>query len=83
MQEFKPGISYTQEHLELFIKSLEIVIPGLKLSVKTLGSIINDNYVVEETRHRSVHQLDNYFYKNIVPNPCTGKQIKINTTKSR
>lgn len=84
MQEFKPGISYTQEHLELFINSLKIVIPGLKLSVKLLGSIIKDNYVVEETRHRSVHQLDNYFYKNIVPNWCTdekNKQIKINAIK--
>ena len=81
MQEFKPGISYTQEHLKLFINSLKTEIPGLKLSVTLLGSIIKDNYVVEETRHRSVHQLDNYFYKNIVPNPCTGKQIKINAIK--
>ena len=81
MQEFKPGISYTQEHLELFIKSLEIVIPGLKLSVKLLGSIIKDNYVVEEKQTRSVNQLDNYFYKNIVPNPLTGKVIKINAIK--
>ncbi len=81
MQEFKPGISYTQEHLELFINSLEIVMPGLKLSIKTLGSIIKDNYVVEEKQTRSVNQLDNYFYKNIVPNPLTGKIIKINTIK--
>lgn len=81
MQEFKPGISYTQEHLELFINSLKIVIPGLKLSVKLLGSIIKDNYVVEEKQTRSVNQLDNYFYKNIVPNPLTGKIIKINAIK--
>ena len=81
MQEFKPGISYTQEHLELFINSLKIVIPGLKLSVTLLGSIIKDNYVVEEKQTRSVNQLDNYFYKNIVPNPLTGKIIKINAIK--
>ena len=44
----------------------------MKLSVKLLGSIIKDNYVVEETRHRSVHQLDNYFYKNILKNNING-----------
>ena len=86
MQEFKPGISYTQEHLELFIKSLEIVIPGLKLSIKTLGSIIKDNYLIEETRHKftMLPQLDNYFYKNIVPNHGNeekNKQIRVYTIK--
>ena len=28
-----------------------------------------------------MHQLDNYFYKNIVPNYGTGKQIRVYTIK--
>ena len=78
---FKPGISYTKEHLELFIELLAITLPGIKLTTNKLSETIRDLYVVEETRHRSVHQVDYNYYKNISPTPCTPKQIKINTIK--
>ena len=81
VNDFKPGISYTKEHLELFIELLAITLPGIKLTTNKLSETIRDLYVVEETRHRSVHQVDYNYYKNISPTPCTPKQIKINTIK--
>lgn len=86
IQEFRPGTSYTQEHLELFIKTFKNEVPILKLSVKHLGSIINDNYNVDVNRHKfsMLPQLENYFYKNIVPNHGNeekDKQIRVYTIK--
>ena len=81
--DFRPGVSYTKEHLELFIDMIQIVIPGLKITVNKLGELIKDTYVVDENRHKTstLHQVDYIYYKNIVPTLCNGKQIKINTIK--
>lgn len=81
VDNFKPGVSYTNEHLEMFIDMINILIPGLKLSINKLGETINNIYSVKKSRPRidSVHQLEHYFYKNIYPNLCTNKQISINT----
>ena len=81
VDNFKPGISYTNEHLEMFIDMLQLVVPGIKLSVNKLGETINNIYSVKNTRPKinEGHQLEHYFYKNIYPNPCPGKKISINT----
>ena len=81
-QDFKPGISYTNEHLEVCIEMLRIALPGIKLSMTKLGEILKNTYVITNTRPRTnvVHQLEHLYYKNIEPNYCTDKeQISINT----
>lgn len=81
-QDFKPGISYTNEHLEVCIEMLKIALPGIKLSMTKLGEILKNTYVITNTRPRTnvVHQLEHLYYKNIEPNYCTDKeQISINT----
>ena len=76
--DFKPGVSYTKEHLELFIDMIQIVIPGLKITVNKLGEIIKDTYVVDEKQYgikSNLPQVDTIYYKNI--SPTYGKK-KIN-----
>lgn len=84
MNDFKPGISYTQEHLELFLELLKVVLPGIKLSTKTLGGYIKDIYNVEENRHKTnmLPQLDYYYYKNISPYHGNSKQTRVYTIKN-
>lgn len=76
--DFRPGVSYTKEHLELFIDMIQIVIPGLKMTVNKLGEIIKDTYVVDEKQYgikSNLPQVDTIYYKNI--SPTYGKK-KIN-----
>ena len=81
VDNFRPGMSYTNEHLEMFIDMINILIPGLKLSITKLGETINNIYSIKNSRPKvdEGHQLDYYFYKNIHPNYCPGKKISINT----
>lgn len=81
IDNFKPGTSYTNEHLELFIDMINILIPGLKLSTTRLGETLNNIYSIKNSRPKvnEGHQLEHYFYKNIYPNYCPGKKISINT----
>ena len=36
VNEFKPGISYTSEHIKFLIDAIEVFIPGLKISEKEI-----------------------------------------------
>ena len=79
--DFKPGISYTNEHLELFIDILKIVIPGLNLTTNKLGEIIKDTYVVQTNKISKCPGVDTIYYKNISPTYGHNKRINLNTIK--
>lgn len=82
---FTPGISYTEEHLKEFAEAVEMTIPGVKLTTNKLGELLAQIYNIENIRTKNLsklHGIDFLFNKIYNPNPCNGKQIKINTIKS-
>ena len=79
---FTIGISYTEEHLKLLANEIK---EEFKLDYTTnkLSTILNQIYIIELRKIRSVTGIDDSFYRNIVPNLVTGKkQMRINTIKS-
>lgn len=82
VNDFKPGISYTKEHLEMFIEAIQIIIPGLKLTVNKLGETIKDIYVVDEINSRGGTQVDTIFYKKVHPTYVPNKRIRVYTIMS-
>lgn len=74
-KEFKPGISYTKEHLEIFIESIKIILPGTKLTEKEIREKLANIYVVESKQVRNVPGVDYIYYKNIVPTGGTKTNI--------
>ena len=81
INEFKPGVSYTQEHLEHFIELVKIAIPGLKLTINKLGGNIKDIYTIEENKINICPGVDKYFYRNMLPTPGQNKRINLYTIK--
>ena len=82
---FTPGISYTEEHLKEFAEAVKMTIPGVKLTTNKLGELLAQIYNIENIRTKDLSKLqgiDFLFNKIYNPNPCNGKQIKINTIKS-
>lgn len=83
---FKPGISYTKEHLEDFCQAIEMTIPGVRKTPKEIGKILNEIYNIENKQFRkdsSVPQLTLLFNK--IYNVSCGtfdKKTNINTIKS-
>lgn len=79
-QEFKPGISYTKEHLEIFIEATKIILPGIKLTITEVGEKLNNLYKIEKKEHKKVPQLDYKYYNKITPNYGT-KKVNVYTIK--
>lgn len=81
--EFKPGISYTSEHIEYFIEGLKIILPNLKTSEKEIREKLVNIYVVEANKVSKCPAVDTIFYKNKYPTPgqFKGKRVNIYTIK--
>ena len=79
-QEFKPGISYTKEHLEIFIEATKIILPGIKLTTTEVGEKIKNIYVIEKKQHKMEPQLGYKYYNKIKPN-YGSKKVNIYTIK--
>lgn len=84
IKEFKPGVSYTKEHLEFFISLLETFLPGTKLTEKEIREKLGNIYVVESKKVTKCPTVDIKYYKNIVPTAgqLEGKRTYIYTIKS-
>lgn len=83
INEFKPGISYTKEHIEYFIEAIEIFIPGTKLTELEIREKLQNIYNVECKNTKPGTLLDINYYKDIVPNgvPSKSGKIRIYTIK--
>lgn len=86
INEFKPGISYTNEHLEILSEALKITFgDNWSLTSKRISEILNQIYSIDSKKVRKCDSVETLFYKNINPTESqnTKKQVTINTIKSR
>ena len=86
INEFKEGMSYTQEHLEHLSEALKITFgDNWSLSTDKIGKILNQIYNIDRVKiNLSVAVKNNLFYKNILPKSATTKKrIDAYTIKSR
>lgn len=75
---FKPGLSYTTEHLEIFIEAFQNVAP-VKITVKQLQEMLNIIFKIDVKPVRKCDAVDNIFLYKIVPTLSQNKQVKIFT----
>lgn len=75
---FKPNISYTTEHLEMFIDAFKNIAP-IKMTTKELSEKLNIIFKINVKKTRDVNSVDNIFLYKIVPTQGTQKFIKIFT----
>lgn len=84
VNNFRSGISYTEEHLKDFVEAVKINL-GIKITTNKLGEILSQIYDVDSKKYRSIKsvpQLDYLFNKNYNSNHGTdNKQLRINTIK--
>ena len=86
INEFKEGMSYTQEHLEHLSEALKITFgDNWSLSTKKISSLLNQIYNIDRVKiNLSVADKNYNFYKNILPGSATTKKrIDAYTIKSR
>ena len=86
INEFKEGMSYTQEHLEHLSEALKITFgDNWSLSTKKISSLLNQIYNIDRVKiNLSVSDKNYNFYKNILPGSETlNKRINAYTIKSR
>ena len=84
INEFKEGMSYTQEHLEHLSEALKITFgDNWSLSTDKIGKILNQIYNIELKKIKICPPFSNTFYKNILPKSGQGKRINVYTIKSR
>ena len=84
INEFKEGMSYTQEHLEHLSEALKITFgDNWSLSTDKIGKILNQIYILDNKTTRIATVKNNLFYKNILPKGVAKKQLRIYTIKSR
>ena len=76
INEFKPGISYTTEHIEYFIEGLNSTLPALKTSEKEIREKLVNIYVVEVSNKKIGTGVDTIFYKNKYPTGVPNKSGK-------
>ena len=77
-----PGTSYTQMHLEEFVKDIKNKFGDNKeFTVNKIGTVIKNTYLVEEKRIviEKLPQVDCIFYRNIKPTCGNSKQIRYYT----
>lgn len=83
-REFRPGISYTKEHIEFFIEALKLSLPGMKITEKEIREKLVNIYVIEckqvSKNTKNVPTVGINYYKKIVPTP--GTKLNIYTIKS-
>ena len=84
VQEFKPGISYTNEHIKIFIDAIKIFLPGTKITEKEIQEKLANIYVSDikqvSKKTKNVPTVDINYYKNIVP--TAGTKFNIYTIKA-
>lgn len=86
INEFKEGMSYTQEHLEHLSEALKITFgDNWSLSTKKISAFLNQIYNIDRVKiNLSVSDKNYNFYKNILPGSETlNKRINAYTIKSR
>ena len=79
---FKPGISYTEEHLKDFVQAVGITIPGVKITTNKLAELLAQIYSIESRELNSVEGLTFLFNKIYNSNLSTKKKKRINTIKN-
>lgn len=75
---FKPGVSYTTEHLEMFIEAFQNVAP-VKITVKELQEKLQVIFKIDMEKVRNVPGVDNIFLYKIAPTAGTNKFTNIYT----
>lgn len=75
---FKPGLSYTTEHLEMFIEAFKNVAP-INLTVKQLQEMLNIIFKIDVKITGKCNAVDNIFLYKIVPTVLPNKKLKIFT----
>lgn len=75
---FKPGLSYTTEHLDMFIEAFQNVAP-VKITVKELQEKLQVIFKIDVKEVKKVPPVDNIFLYKIVPTQGTKKKLKIFT----
>ncbi|MFR0001834.1 MAG: hypothetical protein ACLRU8_13470, partial [Intestinibacter bartlettii] len=75
---FKPNISYTTEHLEMFIEAFKNIAP-IKMTTKELSEKLNIIFKIDVKILKSGNAVDNNFLYKIVPTQLPDKKIKIFT----
>ena len=84
INEFKPGTSYTQEHLEMLAEALRFNFgDNWSLTTKKIGEILNIIYKIDSKKIKICPPIETLFYKNIIPIGGQGKRINAYTIKSR
>lgn len=84
INEFKVGTVYTKEHLEILSEAFRITFgDNWALSTNKISRILNQIYVINETKTRIGTVLGLHFYRNIIPNGGANKQIRIYTIQKR
>lgn len=76
---FKPGISYTQEHVDNFLEGLKTFLPNLKISSKEIREKLVNIYVIDVKQVKKVPTVGYIYYKNMLP--TAGTKFKIYTIK--
>lgn len=62
---FKPGLSYTKEHLERYCNEVNEVFPGINATVTSIGEIIKQTYSISEKRVFSCPGIDFIYIESI------------------
>ena len=75
---FKPGVSYTTEHLDMFIKAFQNVAP-IKLTVKQLQEMLTIIFKIDKKYYDKCSTVDNIFLYKIAPTVEQEKRIWIYT----
>lgn len=75
---FKPGLSYTTEHLAMFIEAFKNVAP-INLTVKQLQEMLNIIFKIDVKITGKCNAVDNIFLYKIVPTVLPNKKLKIFT----
>ena len=70
---FKPGVSYTTEHLEMFIEAFNNVVP-IRMTAKQLQEKLSIIFKIEKNYIRSGSPVDNIYLYKIVPTVEPGKR---------
>ncbi|MFR3071862.1 MAG: DEAD/DEAH box helicase family protein [Paeniclostridium sp.] len=84
INEFKIGIAYTSEHLEILAEAFKMTFgDNWALTPKKLGEILNQIYKIDSTQTRIGTVVETLFYRNIIPTGVASKKIRIYEIKSR
>lgn len=84
INEFKEGVSYTNEHLETLSEAFKMTFgENWSLSTNKISKIINQIYIIDSVQTRIGTVVKHTFYRNIIPTGVANKKIRVYTIKSR